>query len=251
MGKRNHSPKMDQDTYNLQSLAETAQSFLKVNDFDIGDDPDWSKMDNRKFVKTITRRMNKTNELFKFMDEVKLDITFRSSMSGVYTTRDGTTNILILFYPDETLRSKGLVKDGVKKFLNLMLMMNCQEGLLISDRNLASSANKEFTRCNMDTSDSIYNVIFYNDGEFDDIVNHISTPKILKIIRTEEEIEKFKIENHVKLESLPSIQLSDPLAKFHRARLGNIFIIKRVVPVGNVIQEYEIVPRIVVPDKEV
>lgn len=242
---------MDQDTYNLQSLAETAQSFLKVNGFDLDGDPDYSKMDNRKFVKTITKRMNNNSELFKFMDEVKLDVTFRSSMSGVYSSREGSGSILILFYPDETLRSKGLVKEGVKKFLNLMLMLNCQEGLLVSERNLASSAKKEFSRCNMDTSDSIYNVIFYNDGDFIDIVSHISTPKVLKILRTEEEIEKFRFENRVKLESLPSIQLTDPLAKFHRARLGNIFIIKRVVPVSNVIQEHEIVPRIVIPEKEV
>lgn len=244
---------MDQDTYNLQSLAETAQSFLKVNGFDLDGDPDYSKMDNRKFVKTITKRMNNNSELFKFMDEVKLDVTFRSSMSGVYSskTSGGAETILVLFYPDETLRSKGLVKEGVKKFLNLMLMLNCQEGLLVSERSLASSAKKEFSRCNMDTSDSIYNVIFYNDGDFIDIVSHISTPKVLKILRTEEEIEKFKFENRVKLESLPSIQLTDPLAKFHRARLGNIFIIKRVVPVSNVIQEHEIVPRIVIPEKEV
>lgn len=244
---------MDQDTYNLQSLAETAQSFLKVNGFDLDGDPDYSKMDNRKFVKTITKRMNNNSELFKFMDEVKLDVTFRSSMSGVYSskTSGGAETILVLFYPDETLRSKGLVKEGVKKFLNLMLMLNCQEGLLVSERSLASSAKKEFSRCNMDTSDSIYNVIFYNDGDFIDIVSHISTPKVLKILRTEEEIEKFRFENRVKLESLPSIQLTDPLAKFHRARLGNIFIIKRVVPVSNVIQEHEIVPRIVIPEKEV
>lgn len=244
---------MDQDTYNLQSLAETAQSFLRVNGFDLGGDPDYSKMDNRKFVKTINKRMNKNGELFKFMDEVKLDVTFRSSMSGIYSSsrRGEEETILVLFYPDETLRSKGLVKEGVKKFLNLMLMMNCQEGLLISERNLASGAKKEFVRCNMETSDSLYNVIFYNDKNFIDIISHISTPKVIQILRTEEEIEKFRFENRVKLESLPSIQLTDPLAKFHRARLGNIFIIKRIVPVSNVIQDYEIVPRIVIPEKEV
>lgn len=243
---------MDHDTYNLQNLAETATNFLKVNDFDLKKEPDWSKMDNRKFIKVVKKRMNSDNDLFRFMDEVKLDITFRSSLSGVYESKtEKGLNILIFFYPDETLRTKGLVKEGVKKFFNLMLKMNCTEGVLISERNLASTAKKEFNRCNMDSNCSVYNVIFYNDKEFIDIVDHISTPKVIRIYRTPDEIEEFKRENQVKIENLSSIQLTDPLTRFYRGKLGNIFMIKRTLPVSNIIQDFEIVLRIVVPPKEV
>jgi DNA-directed RNA polymerase subunit H (RpoH/RPB5) len=254
--KNRHEIKaMDYDTYNLQSMMKTCLSFLQVNDFDISEQPNYKEMDNQDFVETIEEKMGEEeNELFKFMEKVNIEITFRSAMSGVYGKNDDELQrILILFFPDDTVTAKNLVKEPVKKFLNLMLLLGCQDGVLISEKHLAPVAKKDFYRCNVlsDETEGIYNVIFYNDTDFVDIIEHISTPKVLKVYRSKEEIEKFNLENRVILKKLPSIGVNDPLAKFYRARIGNIFKFLRTVVQDNVIEDEELAYSLVIPPVDI
>lgn len=248
------------DTDHLRSLMATCVSFLKVNRFDTSEMPNYEDMDNKKFVRDVERKMTDPgkyglDELYSFMDEVNIEITFRSALSNVYTSLDNPEHhMLVLFYPDDTHRSVTFVKESVKKFLNLMLRLNCQDGVLLSEKQLAPGAKKEFKRCNMEStlSTDVFNVIFYEDGEFFNIIDHISTPKVLKIYRTQEEIDQFVKENDVKLDlsNLSGIECTDTLVKFYRGKIGNIFEFERVVVPNNLMQDTEIVIRIVTPPNE-
>lgn len=250
----------DHDTDHLQSMMETCVRFLEVNRFDTSYIPKYESMDNKKFVRSIEKKMSDpekydVDELFSYMEDVNIDITFRSSLSNVYTSLDDPNHhILVLFYPDDTHASVKFVKDSAKKFLNLMLKLNCKEGVLLSEKQLATQVKKEFERCNIDStiSTDIFNVIFYQDGDFFNIVDHISTPKVLKIYRTQEEIDKFVKENDIRndLSDLSGIESDDTLVKFYRGKIGNIFEIERVVVPNNLMQDSEISVRIVIPPNE-
>jgi DNA-directed RNA polymerase subunit H (RpoH/RPB5) len=242
---------MDFNVDNLKDMMHTCMRFLEVGNFDISKEPDYKEIKNKNFIRFVENRLEEQeNELFLTMERVNLEITFRSVLSKVYTHReDKHHRILLLLYPDETLKGKSLTKDGVKKFLNLMRLLDCKEGVLISEKNMAPQARKEFESCNIETSISsdIYNVIFYNDGDFINIVDHISCPKIKRVIKTKEEIQNFEDENMVKIKNIPKIESNDPLVKFFRAKLGNIFEFEREMLVDNMIQNKELYFRIVIP----
>lgn len=245
---------MDFDTEHLKDMMQTCKRFLEVGDFDVSKIPDYSDMSNKKFIKSIDKRLEDTeNDLFRMMEEVNMEITFRSSLSDVYVNKeDEKHTILILFYPDETVDSKSLVKDGVKKFLNLMRLLNCREGVLISEKNMASAAKKEFDRCNMETTLSeTYNVIFYNDENFINIIDHISHSKVIRVLRTADEISQFEAENKIDVKKLPSIEKDDPLVKFYRAKIGNIFELERPGLIDNLITSKELTFSIVTAVQEI
>ena len=250
----------DHDTDHLQSMMETCVRFLEVNRFDISNIPKYEDMTNKKFVSSVEKKMTEpekygVDELFSIMEDVNIDITFRSALSNVYTSLDNSEhNILILFYPDDTYSSVKFVKDSAKKFFNLMLRLNCKEGVLLSEKQMASHVKKEFEKCNVDStlSPDIFNVIFYQDGDFFNIVDHISTPKVLKIYRTDEEIAQFIKENDIKIDisCFSGIECDDTLVKFYRGKIGNIFELERIVVPNNLIQNTEIAVRIVIPSNE-
>ncbi len=239
---------MDFNADRLKDMMDTCKRFLEVGGFDTSGMKDYNRMSERKFKKMVDRKMSDDTELFTMMEKVSLEVTFRSSLSGVYhLLTDDEHRIIVLFYPDETLKTKGIGKEGVKKFLNLMRLMDCREGVIISEKQMAPGADKDFKRCNMDTSvtNEVYNVIFYNDGDFVNIVDHISFPKVLRVMRTDEEIDTFVAENHVKVDKLPAVGVDDPMVKFYRARMGNIFELERPVLVDNMIMDREMSYRIV------
>ncbi len=242
------------DTYNLQSMMETCVRFLEVNNFSVKGEPKYETISNKKFVKFVEKRLSETdNELFNLMDSVNIEITFRSALSNVFSHKDDPEHhILVLFFPDDTLRTKKFGKDAVKKFLNLMLRVNCKDGVLISEKEFGSAAKKEFERCNIDStlSTDLFNVIFYNDGDFINIVDHISCPRVIHIYRTKEEIDQFERENRLKISNLPGIESTDPLTKFFRGKIGNIFELERPVVPNNVIANRELSYRIVIPPGE-
>lgn len=241
--------KMDFNSDNLKDMMETCKRFLEVGGFDVSNFKNYGKLSNRKFLKMIDRKMEEgDNEVFQMMEKVLLEVTTRSSLSDVYESlSDDEHRILILFYPDETLKTAGIGKDGIKKFLNLMRLLDCREGVIISEKKIAPLAIKDFERCVIDTSitSDIYNVIFYNDGDFVNIVDHISASKVLKVMRTEEEVKAFVAENNVDITKIPVIESDDAMVKFYRAKTGNIFELERPVLVDNMIQDREMSYRIV------
>ena len=133
-----------------------------------------------------------------------------------------------------------------------MRLMDCKEGVMISEKQMAPAAEKDLSRCNMNTSvtNDIYNVIFYNDGDFVNIVDHISFSKVLKVMRTDEEIDSFVAENNIKIDKIPSVEMDDPMVKFYRARLGNVFELERPVLIDNMMLDREMCYRIVKPAQE-
>lgn len=245
---------MDFNTDNLKDMMDTCKRFLEVGGFDISGFKNYSKMSSRKFKKMIDRNMGEDNEVFQMMEKVSLEVTFRSSLTDIYSLIDNDEHrILILFYPDETLKTKGIGKDGVKKFLNLMRLLDCREGVIISEKNMAPPARKDFERCNIETSitSEIFNVIFYNDGDFVNIVDHISFPKILRVMRTDEEIRAFESANRLNVTKIPAVESDDAMVKFYRAKLGNIFELERPVLVDTLLLGEEMGYRIVTPPHEV
>jgi DNA-directed RNA polymerase subunit H (RpoH/RPB5) len=245
---------MDFNTDNLKDMMETCKRFLEVGGFDTSNFKNYSKMSSRKFMKMIDKKMEEEdNEVFEMMEKVSLEVTTRSSLSDVYESlSEEGHRILILFYPDETLKTTNVGKDGIKKFLNLMRLLYCREGVIISEKKLASSAEKDFERCVIETSltTDIYNVIFYNDGDFVNIIDHISAPKVLRVLRTEEEINTFSLENRIDIKKIPVIESTDAMVKFYRAKIGNIFELERQVLLDNMIQDKEMSYRIVNPPTE-
>jgi len=247
-GRDNVSDKEKFDTENLQTMMETAVRFLEVNEFDISGEPDYSDMENEKFIEIIEKRLLEGNDVLQNMERVNIEITFRSAMSGVFNLKkDEDHRILVLFFSDESSRTNSIGKESVKKFENLMLYLNCIEGLMVSEKGLASMIKKEMRNCNIESTltSKIYNTIFYRDDEFINIVDHILSPKILKIFRTDKEIDQFRKENPIDITKIPSILSSDPLVKFFRAKVGNIFKFRRVIVNNDIIPDFEISFRMV------
>ena len=134
-----------------------------------------------------------------------------------------------------------------------MRLLDCREGVIISEKNMAPPARKDFERCNIETSitSEIFNVIFYNDGDFVNIVDHISFPKILRVMRTDEEIRAFESDNRLNVTKIPAVESDDAMVKFYRAKLGNIFELERPVLVDTLLLGEEMGYRIVTPPHEV
>ena len=208
----------------LKGIKETSQIFLRENDFDISHEPDFSDLTEEQFIKYIE---NNKNELFveKFKD--LFEENFRSIMSNIYKHNKKDHRILIFFLPTSEARANVGV-DTVKNFCKLIILLGCNEGVMISEKQLTSRSREELESSNIKNhcTENVYNVISYVDEMFINIVDHCLSPKVLKIY-SGKEVEKFEEENKVDSKFFPRMFINDPVAKFYRARVGDVIMMKR------------------------
>lgn len=242
----------DGDTEYNKGLKERSQSFLKVNNFDLGKEKITKNMTDEEFLKSIEAHDFNDNTLFEKMSSVNIGINFRSMMSNVYTHKTNPNlKILVLFLPSEKGKSGTIGKEIIRKFITLILKLDCLEGLLISQKGLSACAKEQIDNCNINpgSCDNIYKITYYTDDTFVDLVQHSFVPKVEKIFRGEEEIAKFAEENGVKVKDLlklPKLRQEDAMVKFYRGNRGDIFkLIRKNINDKNLLKE-EIIFRIVV-----
>ena len=223
----------DNDTEYNKGLKERSQSFLRVNDFDFGKEKIVKDMDEEEFLKSIEAHDFNEATLFEKISSVNININFRSMMSNVYTNKHNPNlKILVLFLPSDKGKNGTIGKEIIRKFITLLLKLDCLEGLLISHKDLSSCAKEQIANCNINpgSCENIYKITSYTDDTFVDLVNHSFVPKIVKIFRGEEEVAKFAEENNVRpkdLMKLPKLRQDDAMVKFFRGNYGDIFKLVR------------------------
>jgi len=91
-----------------------------------------------------------------------------------------------------------------------------------------------------------YGDIDTTDDEFINITEHLFVPKVLDIIRTKEEIEKFASDENINVSILPRMMAADKLVKFYRGKPGDIFKLERKITTDNLMINSQIIYRRVV-----
>ena len=238
-----------EDVEKLKNLKEVSQNFLRVNNFDLSKEPDFSEFSEDQFVEYILEK-SKNSIITNKLNELKVEINLRSLMSNYYTHKEDKKNkIFIFFLPEGNSSSNSLSISDYSRFISLVLKLDCQEGVLISKKDLSSKAREAVNKSNIDigSCEGIFKIIAYKDDDFIDITKHSFVPEVTKIYREGEEVDKFMKENNVEIKSLPRIMLSDPLAKFYRAKIGDVFQLKRKIIISKSLLEEEIVFKLIIP----
>jgi len=237
------------DIGELKRIKEVSQRFLQVNDFDLGDEPIIKDLSKDEFIEYIETKNNHSIIATK-LNELSFNITFRSLMSNYYTHReDKDKKIFIFFLPDDS-RTNSIGKTDFKKFITLVFTLDCREGVMISSKDLSPKSKEQLRNCNINPveCDDVYNIISYKDSDFIDITGHAFVPEVMKIYRCgKEETDLFIKENKFNPTKLPRMLDTDPLNKFYRGQVGDIFQLKRKNLVNGNILEEQIAFRVVVP----
>ena len=224
----------------LKNIKEISQVFLKVNNYDISEEPDVSDLTEEQFISFVKGNTNETL-VTKFKD--MFEENFRSIMSNIYKHKDSDDTILIFFLP--TSESKSTVgADIIKNFCKLVVLFGCNDGVLISEKDLSPTAKRDLENTNIKSNsrEGVYNVISYTDEKFINIVDHCLSPKVLKIF-SGKELEDFETKNKVDSNLFPRMFVTDPVAKFYRARVGDVIMMKRKTGTTNTLIREQIVYR--------
>ncbi len=237
--------KQDQpDIDYLKSLKETSQIFLRVNDFVIPE-PDFRDFTEEEFIEYFEENTNQ--EILKKFNNHNIPEDFRSSMSQVYKSKDGKNNIFIYFLPTSSQKTNVGI-DVIKSFCKLIVLLGCNEGVMISEKPLTSKSRESLESSNIKSDcgrEEIYNVISYTDDMFINVVDHCLTPEVLKIY-SGEELEEFLEKEGMKRSHFPKMIISDPIAKFYRARVGDVIKMKRKTGNRDTLINEQIVYRVVI-----
>lgn len=241
----------DNDIEYNKGLKERSQSFLEVNDFDLGKEKKVEKMSNEEFMKSIEKHDFNDASFFEKLSKANIKINFRTMMSNVYQSKTNPKlKILVLFFPSDKGKSGTIGKEIIRIFTSLIFKLDCLEGLLISQKGLSPCAKEQINNCNINpgSCENIYKITSYTDDTFVDIVKHSFVPKVVKIYRGEEEVNKFAEENGVRpkdLLKLSKLRPDDAMVKFYRGNYGDIFkMIRKNINDKSLLKE-EIIYRIV------
>ena len=227
----------------LKGLKETSQKFLKVNDFEIKE-PDFEDLTEEDFINYFE---DHTNEIIlKKFEELNIPEDFRSSMSQIYTSKDEKSIIFVYFLPTSKQKTNVGI-EVIKNFCKLIVLLGCNEGIMISEKPLTSKSRESLESSNVQSycRDNIYNVISYTDDMFINVVDHCLTPEVLKIY-SGKELEDFLKEENINSRDLPRMIISDPIAKFYRARVGDVIKMKRKTGNRDTLINEQIVYRVII-----
>lgn len=227
----------------LKGLKETSQKFLTVNDFDMKE-PDFQDLTEEEFIKYFEDHTNQ-NILKKF-EELNIPEDFRSSMSQVYKSKNDKNVIFVYFLPTSKQKTNVGI-EVIKNFCKLIILLGCNEGIMISEKPLTSKSRESLESSNVQSycRDNIYNVISYTDDMFINVVDHCLTPEILKIY-SGKELEDFLKEENINSRDLPRMIVSDPIAKFYRAKVGDVIKMKRKTGNRDTLINEQIVYRVII-----
>lgn len=238
-----------EDIEKLKKLKEVSQRFLEVNNFDISNEPKIEDLSTDQFISYIEKN-NESNIVIAKLDELNIDISFRSSMSNFYSHKDIPNNkIFVFFLPENKKNTSSVSFNEIKKFITLIFKLDCKEGLMVSFKELSPISAKHISQCNINQTNcyDIYNIITYKDDNFIDLTKHAFIPEVLEIYRAGEEAEKFGRENKISVSKLSRQPVDDPLSKFYRGKVGDIFKLRRKNIAQKSILTTQIVYRIIVP----
>jgi len=239
-GIEEETSKIFVDLASLQGLKEVSQKFLEVNNFDLSHEPLVEDMKEEEFLRFIEKGVSE--EVSEKISELGITETLRNNMSQVYNHKRKKTRIFIYFLDKQG--SVGL--DSYKEFSKLLVKLNCNEGVLVSENPLTSPAMNSLKGANIPSSlENVYNLISYTDDEFIDLTSHCLTPEVLEIYR-EDEVEIFLKKYNLKLSQLPRMTVEDPICKFYRGKVGNIFKMKRKTGTQGTMIDEQITFRVVV-----
>ena len=230
----------------LKNLNETKQSFLSVNNFDLKE-PDFSEYTEDDFIEYIEN--NKSIEIIKKNEEMGIEEDFRSSMSQIYFSKDGKRKMFVLFLPKS--QNKGNVGiDIIKNFLKLVRILDCTDGVIISEQILTPKSIEKIDSTNIRTihKDGIYNVISYTDSMFINVSDHCLTPEVLKVY-SGDELETFLENERLDKYKLPKMVAGDPISKFYMAKVGDVIKMKRKTGTQDTVPNEQIVYRLVIYGK--
>lgn len=231
------------DVASLKNLKKTSQSFLRVNSFEVGE-PDFDEMTTDQFVDYIEKNQN--IEVMKRLSDANFQETFRSTMSNIYLHKNGKNKIFVFFLPESDLKG-GVGLDVVKNFCRLVVLLGCNEGMMISERDLTTRSRELLESSNIKkfSGEDVYNVISYTDETFIDQADHCLNPKILKIY-SGKEVTDFEDQEKISSRELPRIFSSDPISKFYRAKVGDVIKMIRKTGTKNTLINEQLVYRLVV-----
>lgn len=232
------------DTANLKIIKEISQDFLIENNYDLDGEPLFKDYTEEEFINYIEKNTNL--EIMKKFSETNIVENFRSSMSNIYKEK-GTDNRMFIFFLPTSGLSSSVGIDVVKKFSKLVLIFGCNEGVLISEKPLTSRSKEilEYSNTTGEDRENVYNIISYVDDEFFNITEHCLTPKILKIY-SGKELEDFLEKENLDPKNLPKMTIDDPIAKFYRARVGDVIKMKRKTGIGDSLVNEQIIYRTVI-----
>ena len=231
------------DVSTLKNLKKTSQSFLGVNGFRLSE-PDFEEMTSDQFVEYFEKNSNP--EVMRRLADANFQETFRSTMSNIYTHENGKNKIFVFFLPESELKG-GVGLDIVKNFCRLVVLLDCNEGMMISERDLTTRSKELLESSNIKkfSGEDVYNVISYTDESFIDQADHCLNPKVLKIY-SGKEVTEFEEQERISSRELPRIFSSDPIAKFYRAKVGDIIKMIRKTGTRNTLINEQLVYRLVV-----
>lgn len=237
-----------EDIEKLKKLKEVAQKFLLVNDYDISMEPNFEDLSLDQFIEYIQKQAENKLMVTKF-DELNIDTTFRSLMSNYYTHKESGNRIFIFFLPDDKRSSNSISIADFKKFITLIFKLDCREGMLISNKDLSSKSKDQVRKCNIKSIDcqNIYNIITYKDDDFVDITSHAFVPEVIAIYRDGKESKKFSEDHSINITKLSRILMNEPLAKFYRGKVGDIFALRRKNMAKKTLLDEQIVYKIIYP----
>jgi len=233
----------------LRNLKEISQKFLEVNDFNLGKEKKVADMTEEKFVEYIEKQNSQKNEILGFFRTSKIEINTRSVMSQIYSHKKNPDYKIFVYFIPTNKNTLSVGVEAVKQLIHLILRMGCTESLVISELKPAGHAfkqMKDIKNTSGDFDQGVYDITFYHDKNFVNIVDHVWSPEVLYVYRTPEEIEKFVLDNKVDISKFPRVIEDNALAKFYRAKTGNIMKIKRTLLYDRTLLDDEITYRIVI-----
>lgn len=217
----------EEDVDYNQNLKAISQIYLTENGFSLGNEKLVENMSREEFVKTMEERSEESSELVERFEKNNIEINLRTLMSNVYEGKDGK-KIFVFFIPTGNGKSVGI--SFISIFYFLLISLDCKIGLLISKKPLTSDSMKKIQAVNVSPQEDkdIFSIDYYIDHTFLPLNKHSLIPKVLKIYRYPEEVEKFRKENDmIDVSKFPRMILSDPLVKFYRGKARDIFMLER------------------------
>lgn len=237
----------NEDPEYLQNLKIVSQAFLRVNGYITKEEPDVSQMSSDQFVEYIEKSVAKDNEVIQKLSEINIEINLRSMMSKIYQHRDDPDLKMLVYFVPDISDKKSINTAVVKGLVSLMLKLDCREALMVSKKDLLTDAKERIRQINTkpENEESIYNIISYQDDNFIDISTHSFIPEIIDILRGSK-TEQFASENQIDINKLPKLLSDDPMVKFYRGRIGDIFKLKRQIVNEKNMLTHQIIYRMVV-----
>ena len=198
-------------------------------DLNIFDDiPDEEKSKLFKVWKTLNKMMEDRgyqkdpNSNFKFEEFKNYLEANKGSMSGIFTKLDPNDSNARFRTYYQYIRNQKINTDIINNFFEMMSEIKVNSGIIIINGKLSQQAKQKIT----DINEQIQTEVFYLGELVVNITEHELVPK--HILLTKEEKKALLKRYRIKESQLPKILVSDPVARYHGLKMGDVVKIIRV-----------------------